>query len=218
MISLCEVCNKEKEHCFICKGRSSTGCMEHSKILTMFKSQIICITCLSLYKCKVIIEDSNTKNKLQQKVKYNNCHRFTSYLTQIYLFFTFKKPPENKPIVIECDNIKKCCPICRKKDTINCPIHNTNIKNTCNKCVKLFLCQKCEQIKDTVWEHKCGLFCIDCVKKIEIDISPKTLCKLYGELPGKYINIPKWYTYCENCMQGTVEDVQKKEYSKLSVQ
>ena len=228
MNTLCEVCNKEKEYCFICNGRSSSCCVEHSSTMTMFEHKPICITCLSLYKCKINIADNdiNENNIITEPIYetidepvINNCERFTLYLKSIlYLFWVIKpvynEPVKFEPLVIECNNIKKSCPICRKKETINCSIHNPNVKNTCDNCVKLLICDKCNQAKETTWSHKCGKFCTDCVQKIEIDIGSKILCKLFGDIEGDRF-FSKWVIYCEKCIQGSVLDIQKREYELL---
>ena len=224
MNTLCEVCNKEKEQCFICKGRSSSGCVEHSINMTTFDSKPVCKYCLLLNKCTVNIAEKDiyeTPRSHHINKPENICYRFVSIMLNfIFLYWedilTPEPEPEPEPVVIECNQIKKCCYICRNKETINCPIHNPNIKNTCDKCVKLLLCQKCNEIKETTWDHKCGRFCIDCVKKIEIDISPKTLCNLFEDTSTEYIPSLKWDIYCEKCIEGSVLDIQKKEYIKIT--
>ena len=216
MNKLCEVCNKEKEQCFICKGRSSSRCVEHSSNMTIFDSKPVCKHCLTVHKCNVNIAEKDIIDVPISPITKptNKCYRFTSMILNfIFLYWEDIIP---KPVVIECNQIKKCCYICRNKETINCPIHNPNIKNTCDKCVKLLLCQKCNEIKETTWNHKCGRFCIDCVKKIEIDISPKTLCNLFEDTSTEYIPSLKWDIYCEKCIEGSVLNIQKKEYIKIT--
>ena len=219
MNALCEVCNKEKEHCFICKGRSATGCVEHSSTMTKYDCKTICKACLSLHKCTVNIAEKEKVveqpvSKIQKRyLKNNTCNSITSSI--INFFYPPRYIKEIIPIVIECNNIKKWCPTCRKKETINCPVHNPNIKNTCDECVKLLLCQKCNETKETTWSHKCGMYCSDCVKKIEIDVSTKTLCNLFEDISTEYILFSKWVICCKDCIEGSVLDVQKKEYFKL---
>ena len=60
MNTLCEVCNKEKEQCFICKGKSASVCVEHNVNMTLFKCKPVCKTCLSTFKCTINIAKPET--------------------------------------------------------------------------------------------------------------------------------------------------------------
>ena len=214
MNTLCEICNNKKEECFICKGKSASGCVEHSSTMTIYDNKHICKTCLELHKCIVNIAEKDIIIVSYPRRK-NKCELIASYILNLRCN---RVPSEEiKPIVIECNNIKKWCPMCRKKETINCSIHNPNIKNTCDKCVKLLQCQKCNETKETTWAHKCGRFCTDCVKKSEIDISPKTMYDLFENISTEYTMFTKWVTYCKDCIDGSVLDVQRREYSKLVI-
>ena len=203
MNTVCDICNKKKEHCFICKGVSSSTCLEHNENMTTYNDKPVCKSCILEYKCTTVVKTFTTT-----PVRNNVCNRFKN------LFIKEKDITNN----IECDNIKKYCPTCRKKDTLNCPVHNLNINNTCEICVKLFICQICNEKNETTWYHNCGRFCVNCVKKIEVDVSHKTLYKLFNadlEPKDDYKLTQKWEIYCEKCIDGEVIDVQKRYFNLI---
>lgn len=246
MNTLCEICNKVKDACFICRGKSASFCGEHNPNMTIFNSQFACKPCLETHRCTVNLLKPVSENKSsdippeekniiqtpsyaqEKKSKYCrtlSCNQlFLSFLwgvskkQAINLTNTSKVEELNKKIpdpIQECNNIKKYCYLCKRKNTLNCYIHNPNIKNTCDDCVKLFLCQICNQLSETTWSHECGRFCSKCVKKTEIDISPATLINIF-ENTTTNIKYQKWISMCERCMKDSVLDIQKREYIKYT--